>query len=133
MTREQFLNMTVGEIAEVARAEGISPADYYNQHANKGICPEWCVEVHDEINPVSEGFHAGEPDPRIEQVWDRTIGTEGSTADGFLRVMTLEGIPYLSLSLEVCDELRRDEVEAAAQQYERLAQLLRDSAHKLAV
>jgi len=87
--------------------------------------PEWCIEEHDNLNPIEHNIHMGEAHD-LSHLFITGVG-EG-TASASVRPIQMDSGAIVHLDVSVETELRLDELEACAAEFERLAASIRNAA-----
>lgn len=101
-----------------------------NNTSTSTQCPSWCVTQHNKLEPANNGNCSGEP-LSLETIWNRNIGN--GEAYGEITRITENGTELFYLGLHVEDGLLPNELELAAQQFDRLAESLRGIAQSAGV
>jgi len=93
--------------------------------SNEATCPDWCIEEHDNLNPIEHNIHMGEAHD-LSHLFIPGVG-EGTASASFSPIQMDSGaIVHLEVSVET--ELRLDELEACAAEFDRLASEIRSFA-----
>jgi hypothetical protein len=96
-----------------------------NTNGTTSGCPAWCIEEHDNLNPREHNIHMG-PAHDLSHLFDPNIGEGTSTASIARTQMPNNASYYVGVTIDA--ELRADELDAFASEFERLAEAFRNAA-----